>query len=349
MYCKECGAELPRDARFCNYCGTPTAADELEGGNTSLRPAPVSKRMGPIPPDNFTLTVTYGHESLAPEQKPKTRPGWMTVLLVLLCFVLNVMFELAGYLVGSLLGIDLNTAVTVGAAIGACAGVMLLGGKSLLVPTRVSFLLALKKGWWAILVSGALMAVSLVWSAIDGETIVEPGWAMRGANMAVLCAAIGIYEETMFRGLLLEGLMDIWGGNRRGIVRAAIVSSLLFGFAHIDWIGLSYLDPLSLLQAGLKIVQTGTYGFFLAALVIRAKSCMGAAFLHGFDDLLLMIPSMVLLGGPVDVEYVSTGEDAWALVCVYVVMIVLYIPLVVKGIRMLSQVPAPDRGAFHKS
>jgi hypothetical protein len=31
----------------------------------------------------------------------------------------------------------------------------------------------------------------------------------------------------------------------------------------------------------------------------------------------------------------------------YVVVIALYVPLVVKGIRMLRDTPVPDYGAFH--
>ena len=66
------------------------------------------------------------------------------------------------------------------------------------------------------------------------------------------------------------------------------------------------------------------------------------------SDLLIMIPSIGLLGESATVSYVNSGEDAIATIVLYLVVIAVYLPLVWSGVKMLREVPVPDRGAFHK-
>lgn len=261
--------------------------------------------------------------------------------------LLVVPFEIIGYLLDMVLHIGEETSATVGGAVGTVIGIVVVGGKSLLVASSASLIQALKKGWWLIASSFGLLLFGLVSVVISEGLQVADGWPFRLLTTLVLCGAIGIFEEGMYRGLLLGGLLDVCGRTRRGLFGAAIVSSVLFGMAHIEWWVLGP-DMLLIAQAVLKIVQTGALAFFLAALVIRTGTIWGGALLHALDDFLLMFISIVLSGESLEVGYVSTGPDGLEIVVLYLVMIVLYIPLVVSGVRMLKEAPIPDRGAFHK-
>lgn len=326
MYCRKCGAELVQNAKFCHRCGISTVADETG----PEAPSP----MAPVPGDR---------------QPPRSgrRPG-VTLLLSFLLFVNAFVFQVLGFLVGMLFGDSGELSATIGSAVGALLGIVVLGGKALLKPSKESLAMAFKKGWWAVMVSFGLFVFEVVETFVVEKATVVSDWPVRMIWLVMFCAAIGLAEEGMFRGLLLGGILDVKGSDRRGVVAAAMISALLFGVAHVEWWAIDYVDALQLVQAVLKVLQTGTLGFFLAALVIRGRSIWGAAIIHGLDDFLLMIPSIGLLGQSAEVEYVTAGENALPTIILYTVIILLYLPLVIKGRRLLKDAPAPDHGAFHK-
>lgn len=326
MYCRECGTELPNNAKFCSACGAPVAI------------VPTSAPQGPAPSPTVKAI-----------QKKKRTP-FRTFLLAFLWFMLFFLFQVFGYVLAMVLPLPLsgNVLSLVFGAFGACLGIACMGGADLIRPRPALLLDAIEQGWWAILVSVGLMVYEIVVTAVTGETVVEEGWIGRFVEVFVMCVAIGISEEAVFRGLLLSGLLGMRGNSRKGILTVVVITSIVFGIAHIDWVGLDYADPLSLAQAVLKVMQTGTYGFFLAALTIRSKSVLGSAFIHGIDDFVLMVPSMVLLNGSMDVEYVSTGEEAVATIVLYVIFTALYVPLVIRGKKLIDKEPVPYYGAFMK-
>ena len=138
--------------------------------------------------------------------------------------------------------------------------------------------------------------------------------------------------------------MAAFGGTRRGLVVSVIVTSLAFGAAHVMWTELDYTDALQVAQAVLKVMQTGIYAVFLSAQVVRTREVWGVGLLHGLDDWLLLVVSVVLGGGSIETEYVAAGDDALPTSILYLVVIALYIPLLVRGIKMLKKAPVPDYG-----
>ena len=351
MYCRECGAEIPQGAKFCTSCGLPV------GGRAPRPPQPEEYREGPPAPCDDLLPSRVAptrnsrtpHASVEPTRR-KRRPARVTICLVMLCLGLVFIFEIVGYLVSAIPGMPLGqeVLVTFAGAAGACVSVVILGGRKLLSCRGDTIVLALKKGWWVLATSLGLTVYGVVASVLENETVVEDGWPLRLLEVLVLCIGIGVFEEACFRGLIFGSLLDAGGKSRKGLYIVTIFASLLFGMAHIDWFGMDYADPLSILQAVLKTVQTGLFGFFLCALVMRSKSVWGAALLHALSDFIIMIPGMVLLNGPMDVSYVSKGEEAIAVIVLYIVFIVCYIPLAIIGRSMLSKQPLPDFGPFHK-
>ena len=289
-------------------------------------------------------------QSPAPRPLPKQR--WYTGLGKLIASVIGVLVILIGpaflYDIPYQLGFDWDEDL-VYELIGAIIAIVVcvaLGGKQLFTYSNDDRKIAWKAIWWSIAISAVMMVLS-IWDTISEGIEIVPDWPINLAYALFLCVGIGFFEEGMCRGALLGGLMAKFGRTKAGVWFAVILSSLAFGAMHIDFS--SDIDPsnwLTMAQAALKILQTGMYGFVLAAVAVRTRSIFWPALLHGLDDFLLFVPDVVLLGDTVETEYVSTGDDAMVSVIFYIIICVLYIPLVVKGVKLLLSVEAPDRGAF---
>ena len=72
-------------------------------------------------------------------------------------------------------------------------------------------------------------------SAASGEAVppLGPPGPPDLAGVALLCLSVGLYEEALFRVLLLGGLLSGRGAARNGVVTAVLVSSVAFGAAHV--------------------------------------------------------------------------------------------------------------------
>lgn len=230
-----------------------------------------------------------------------------------------------------------------------------LGGARSLAPSEAGLTRALREGRYPVLLAlglSALEAAALFQAAGAGEAVApSPSWAGDLVATAVLCASVGLYEEALFRVLLLGGLLSRHGSTRNGVVASVLVSSVAFGAAHVTMS--AALDPITLAQMLLKTAQTTFIGLLLGAVYVRTRSFVGVAALHGLADFLLMAPLAVLGGleGSIG-TYVSGGEglaatvEGLALVATYVVAVALYAPAAVRACVLLDAAPVPANGPF---
>jgi hypothetical protein len=151
--------------------------------------------------------------------------------------------------------------------------------------------------------------------------------------------------EDHVRGIVFNGLLATMGSTHKGVVRAIIVTSVLFGLAHVDF-ETDFVDGLSVIQALLKTCQTGMYSFMLCVIMLRTHRLGGVSLFHGFDDFVLVMPSIALFGEALDTEYVVQGDDAIPTIMYYLVIIALYLPFVVKSGLELRRGQDVTRGAF---
>jgi membrane protease YdiL (CAAX protease family) len=98
-------------------------------------------------------------------------------------------------------------------------------------------------------------------------------------TLFILTAAF--MEEVVFRGLILHAFVRVWGNTNRGLIKSALVSSLLFSSIHI----LDLLSGRPLPNVLLQNVQVFLLGTFLAALVLSGKCIYPAVFFHGLLNL----------------------------------------------------------------
>lgn len=246
-----------------------------------------------------------------------------------------------------------NGMLTVGEVVGGIAAllfVLALGGKKLATPSFAG----LKETWrivkWIFIADAIIAVIDTISIVVDGTFELATLWPLRVLTLFIMCAGIGLFEEATFRGLVFHGLLARMGVNRKGIFWAVIISSLIFGFMHIDPMSMNWADPSQVAQAILKIAQTGIFGFAAAAAVLKTGNLWPVVFFHGLNDFVLMFVSNGLMPTPViTTEYVAEGTEGLMAIGIYLVLCIAYAPSIVVAMRTIKELPVPDRGQFYKA
>lgn len=145
------------------------------------------------------------------------------------------------------------------------------------------------------------------------------GWspvqtAARFAAVAAICFLTGVYEEGVFRAIAIDALLPAFAKSRRGVLCAALASSILFGTLHVSAADAAAADgAVTWAQLALKPLQAGLFGFFMAALYVRTRSLWTVAGAHGLFNLLYTGPDLVwgglsssyVTGDPVDLALLA--------------------------------------------
>jgi len=105
---------------------------------------------------------------------------------------------------------------------------------------------------------------------------------------------VGIYEEVLFRGLLLKLLLKKMGQSKRGIINACLISSAVFGITHISNIisVVRYAEQLSVsvvLPIISQVIFTSAFGVLAVALFLRSGTLWVPILLHGIGNLAVQI------------------------------------------------------------
>jgi len=142
---------------------------------------------------------------------------------------------------------------------------------------------------WLLAVAGLvyIAGASLYWFygglAFDGSRLLQQPEA-RAAVLAQLGA--GLSEELLFRGLVLCGLARAWGQTRRGIIKAVLVTSLIFAVLHLTQIASAGLSPSGALPLAL---QTCVIAVWWGALVVAGGSIWPAVLLHSVGNAVVAV------------------------------------------------------------
>ncbi|MDR1617057.1 MAG: CPBP family intramembrane metalloprotease [Syntrophomonadaceae bacterium] len=87
----------------------------------------------------------------------------------------------------------------------------------------------------------------------------------------------GLFEEVLYRGLVLKILLKKTGGSKRGIILACVISSAIFGLLHI----VNILAGDTVLPTVTLIISATATGLFFAAVFMRTGKLWISIFLHG--------------------------------------------------------------------
>ncbi len=90
---------------------------------------------------------------------------------------------------------------------------------------------------------------------------------------------VGVAEELIARAIIAETLLEHFGLERQGILKAWLLSSVIFGAMHFT--NLAAMDSFSVL---LQAIGAMTGGMIFAAIYFRTGSLGMAIFVHAFND-----------------------------------------------------------------
>lgn len=199
------------------------------------------------------------------------------------------------------------------------------------------------------LAPGVLLFASTVVSTLFSNGAMQPDWFIMLVQATIFYLLLGIFEEGLFRGVILQACLAKMGKTRRGLIGAVALSGFIFGFAHIllTWFQTGVdLSVLGLMQALLKTLSAGMAGFFLGAIYLKTRNIWGIALVHGLSDFLLIAGSIIFFGTN-SVSYVSSDPaQAMSSMVINSVFIVVYIPLIVSALRKLSTIELPEPGFY---
>lgn len=103
---------------------------------------------------------------------------------------------------------------------------------------------------------------------------------------ALYCLTIGLFEETVFRGILFSILCERFSKDKKGLVKAFVFSSVIFALAHLFNIFVGAGIGETLLQVCYTILTGGLFAFAF----IKTKNIMSAVVIHAvynFSGLIL--------------------------------------------------------------
>ena len=179
-----------------------------------------------------------------------------------------------------------------------------------------------RKTWMVVAVIFAYHLVVDLYAFTGKVGIVTANSPMGLANLVYYLPA-SLFEEMMFRGLILLAMVSAWGDTKRGLAKAVFFSSLLFGLIH-----LYNLANLPAGVVGLEAVGAAMLGILWAALVLISGSLWPAILLHWLTNAAVNIQ---LIG-------IDNFQETYG---VHIQMIILFIPMVILGAYLVWKIPEP--------
>lgn len=168
-------------------------------------------------------------------------------------------------------------------------------------------------------------------SPFDGTLTIDTSRPTIIVLFVLLYASVGFIEEILFRGIILPLMLRRWGGTRRGIYLAVILSSSIFGLLHLINLVAGRRDLLSTLS---QMVYGTFFGVYFAAVFLRNRSIWPVIFTHALFDLCGNFNAIAVGGTFGEVHAVSLQEALVSgLIC---------LPLFLYGIFLLRKVKPED-------
>lgn len=114
---------------------------------------------------------------------------------------------------------------------------------------------------------------------------------------------IGLAEETLFRGVIAQTMLEHFGTSRAGVWKACLLSGLLFGSGHL--INLLSSAPVGVL---VQCAVSAALGMLYAAVYFRGGNLWVLIFLHTLQDAASLV-NMGLYETAGDISTVVSGYD----------------------------------------
>ena len=121
------------------------------------------------------------------------------------------------------------------------------------------------------------------------------------AQLIALNICIGLFEEGLFRNIIMNVLMV--DDKKSTYIRAFFVSSILFGLIHISNLTIASNRPIAITS---QVIYAIFSGMLMAGLYLKYRSFFGLVLLHGTIDFVSMISK--LYGQNTDIATVNLPD-----------------------------------------
>ena len=141
---------------------------------------------------------------------------------------------------------------------------------------RPSGLRKINLGWsWAMILIVLIYKVLTTIHAFTGSVILVIPNTPASVAESVYSFPTALVEEAMYRGVVLLAMIAAWGDTKKGIVKAILLSSILFGMLHLLN---AIANPFGMVLFQAVIVSLP--GILYAALFLRTGSLWPAIIIH---------------------------------------------------------------------
>ena len=170
------------------------------------------------------------------------------------------------------------------------------------------------------LVMSLIMGSVLLLSNIEEHVPLKDNPVMGFIIIFLMFISVGLFEELAFRAVINDAIIYKFREKKYVFVLSAVVSSLVFGAAHI----VGEFDATSAIawgQAVAKTLESGVFGLALLILYWKTRNIWACGVAHGLFDFFagytegLFVP--VTNSGS---SYINTGEDGGRILITYFVV-----------------------------
>lgn len=130
----------------------------------------------------------------------------------------------------------------------------------------------------------------------------------------------GLFEETVFRGVVLFSFLRLWKHSRSGITKSILLAALLYGGIHILRL---VENPVP--QTLLAMLTAVLAGFFYSVILLHGRSIWIPIVFHSLHNAV--------------VNLYLTGKNATETPLISFFILVTYIPVFLLGIWLLKKIP----------
>ena len=129
----------------------------------------------------------------------------------------------------------------------------------------------------------------------------------------------GLFEETVFRGVVLFSFLLIWNHSRSGVIKSISVTALLFGGVHILQLA---ENPIP--QTVLTMLTAVLAGFFYGVILLHGRSIWIPIIFHGLHNAAVSLS--------------MAGKNAVETPLLSFFILVTYIPVFLLGVYLLKKI-----------
>ena len=141
----------------------------------------------------------------------------------------------------------------------------------------------------------------------SGETM-RSDWPLELIASIVLYLFVGLFEETTFRAMINDAMIETFRNTKGIFFLIAVVTSLVFGAVHV--IGADLADPTARTLSILKTLSAGIGGLCYLFLYWKTRNLWGIAIMHGLFDFMASVSTVFFASG----QEFASGADRYAAV-----------------------------------